>query len=724
MSAQMSTAFLSYAREDSDFALTLAKDLKSAGACVWLDQLDISPGQHWDSAIQEALASCAHALVILSPSSTNSNNVMDEVSYALDEQKTVIPVLHKECTIPFRLRRLQYSDFRRDYQEGLKTLLATLSAHACITDSKMEAPALTEFDSKDSKQITVDGVSHGSRLLSRRAVLLTGAVTVATAVTCWSKRNQINWLLHPIPRPRRVVVLPAANLHLSTADASLLDGILESVTIQLARSQKLEAELFIVPPRSLRRLKVTNASEARGLFGANLLLSGSLRFSPKSLLLILQLLDTSTGNLLRHTEIGSPLTALYSLSGVTVGAAATLLDIGRGHWHFQPTNIETTNPDAYAAYQRGRGLLRGYGLPVTDQAIAELQKAVEFDPHFARAWASLADAYSTKFHLTKEPAALELAERTSGKAMDLSPDLSAASSSRARVELYQGLYDAAINDALTATRQDPDNADAQISLAETYIRSGKLDLANETYQQLSNSRPNDWMVLNDWADFCIEQADYERAEKLLREATLLAPTAALPWRNLGAVYLAREELEQANLALNRSIQLLPTGEAYTNLGTALFWLRKYRPAADAYLKAVNLNPQSPLLWRNLGDAYQMIGMNDKAKASWRKAADLAAGLLDLDPNNLDTLVSLALYRAKLGESVQALALLRRADAHPGRTVEQLFYEAQAYELAGKRDSALQLLRDCMQHGYSSTDIVHAPELASLRKDSRFSALAK
>jgi hypothetical protein len=84
-------AFFSYSREDSHFALRLAGDLKEAGARVWLDQLDIAPGQRWDRAVEDALANCGSMLVILSPASVDSTNVMDEVSFALEEKKTVIP---------------------------------------------------------------------------------------------------------------------------------------------------------------------------------------------------------------------------------------------------------------------------------------------------------------------------------------------------------------------------------------------------------------------------------------------------------------------------------------------------------------------------------------------------------------------------------------------------------------------------------------------------------
>src|SRR6266480_4531380 len=123
-------AFLSYAREDAEFVLRLAKDLRAGGADVWIDQLDIEPGQRWDRAIEDALAKCPELLVILSPAAVESTNVMDEVSLALEDGKTVVPVLHRQCKIPFRLRRLQYVDFSLNYKAGLDRLLETLGVAA------------------------------------------------------------------------------------------------------------------------------------------------------------------------------------------------------------------------------------------------------------------------------------------------------------------------------------------------------------------------------------------------------------------------------------------------------------------------------------------------------------------------------------------------------------------------------------------------------------------
>lgn len=119
--------FFSYSRFDTPFALRLAQDLRESGANIWIDQLDIPAGSHWDSAVEKALETADCVLIILSPTSIVSPNVMDEVSYALESGKRIIPVLFVDCLTPFRLRRLQRVDFTNDYTSGLTQLLQSLN---------------------------------------------------------------------------------------------------------------------------------------------------------------------------------------------------------------------------------------------------------------------------------------------------------------------------------------------------------------------------------------------------------------------------------------------------------------------------------------------------------------------------------------------------------------------------------------------------------------------
>src|SRR5215472_12424472 len=91
-----------------------------------MDKLDIRLGQRWEFEVESALNGCSRMLVIVSPASVVSKNVLAEAAYAIDEGKEVIPVLIMECKIPFRLRPFQYADLSTDYNSGLDELLANL----------------------------------------------------------------------------------------------------------------------------------------------------------------------------------------------------------------------------------------------------------------------------------------------------------------------------------------------------------------------------------------------------------------------------------------------------------------------------------------------------------------------------------------------------------------------------------------------------------------------
>ena len=46
------TTFFSYSRNDAEFALKLASDLKKYDSTVWVDQIDLRGGKLWDNEIE------------------------------------------------------------------------------------------------------------------------------------------------------------------------------------------------------------------------------------------------------------------------------------------------------------------------------------------------------------------------------------------------------------------------------------------------------------------------------------------------------------------------------------------------------------------------------------------------------------------------------------------------------------------------------------------------
>jgi len=170
--------FFSYSHVDTDFTVRLTGDLKAAGAMVWLDK-DIAPGDRWDMTVQDALKNCQHLLVILSPDSVNSPNVLDEVAFGLESKKTVIPILYRECEIPFRLGRVQWIDFRTDYAHGLERLVERLGLEAKASARQETAPPRPAYVPPAPAVRPTPESGHTNRSVFRSAILPVGGVVLA-----------------------------------------------------------------------------------------------------------------------------------------------------------------------------------------------------------------------------------------------------------------------------------------------------------------------------------------------------------------------------------------------------------------------------------------------------------------------------------------------------------------------------------------------------------------
>ena len=144
-------AFISYSRTNKDFAVKLTKGLRSAGYPVWFDQFDIPTGSRWDDEVEKALRECSIFMIILTPASISSENVKDEIGYAIDHGKRIVPVLLESCDVPLRLRRFQYVDFTsKSFDEGFesaKELLGDL-----VDESSVPLPSKDETERKDKQE--------------------------------------------------------------------------------------------------------------------------------------------------------------------------------------------------------------------------------------------------------------------------------------------------------------------------------------------------------------------------------------------------------------------------------------------------------------------------------------------------------------------------------------------------------------------------------------------
>src|SRR5690606_16946746 len=89
--------------------------------------LHIFPGSDWDTVLESALNAADSLIIVITPDSNRSLVVKAEWSYFGESGKKIFPVLLKDAEIPFRLRVLQYTDFRLGSKKAFPQLLDAVS---------------------------------------------------------------------------------------------------------------------------------------------------------------------------------------------------------------------------------------------------------------------------------------------------------------------------------------------------------------------------------------------------------------------------------------------------------------------------------------------------------------------------------------------------------------------------------------------------------------------
>jgi DnaJ-class molecular chaperone len=124
----MNQIFISYKREEQPIARKLANALETNGWSVWWDP-KLRVGEHFDDAIEQALAVANCVIVVWSKKSVKSQYVKDEANYALNRKK-LLPVAIEEVEVPFRFARI-HTEMLSDWNNienhiGFKRLLDSI----------------------------------------------------------------------------------------------------------------------------------------------------------------------------------------------------------------------------------------------------------------------------------------------------------------------------------------------------------------------------------------------------------------------------------------------------------------------------------------------------------------------------------------------------------------------------------------------------------------------
>ncbi len=211
---------------------------------------------------------------------------------------------------------------------------------------------------------------------------------------------------------------------------------------------------------------------------------------------------------------------------------------------------QTSSPEAYDLYLRGRHYWHQLSPPTTKRAIEYFSRATQLDARYALAWSGLADSYSASPINGDAPPLLlaPLAREAAARAVDAAPNLAEAQTSCGFVKFWFDWDWLAAESAFrNAIKLDPNYPMAYRMLGISLSHLGRRAEARRAMDRLLELDP--FLAVNQALSSQVSFAgrDYPAAVQFARQAIVVDPEFWIGWLQLGQAY---EQLDENDLALD------------------------------------------------------------------------------------------------------------------------------------------------------------------------------
>ena len=550
-------------------------------------------------------------------------------------------------------------------------------------------------------------------------------LVVVTIFGAYKLRNRFvsNGATSAVARQMLLGILPPVR-NVDSAQSAFNDGLADTLNSRFGELSAQHA-LAVIPMSEMLEKGVTTADAARQQFGVNLALLLNVQRVEETIRVNYSLVDTRSHQQVGGGTVTAAASDPFALQDRVFESIATDMALQLAPNEKQSARSERTlQPAAYDYYVQGRGYLQDYVVPEkVDSAVALFQRALEKDPSYAAATASLGEAYWRKYQVSHDAAWAKAAMETCERAVTQGPRLAAAHACLGQAYMAQGEYEKSADQYRRTLELEPTSDDAYGGLASAYERLNRVAEAEASFKQAIALRPGYWATYNWLGLFYMRHARYPQAAEMFSQVVTLAPDSFTGYSNLGGVRILQGKYAEAIPLLEKSLSIRPTGDASSNLAVAYFQMRRYADSAVQFEKAVALDPSNYILWGNLGDAYYWSeGQRTKAADAYARAIALGEEKLLLNPHDAQLLSSLAMYHAMRGERKAAMDSLDASLRLQPKAPDLLLNAGIAYQQLGETERALSSLERAVSLGISPELIRDTPNFDALRDNPRYISL--
>ena len=380
---------------------------------------------------------------------------------------------------------------------------------------------------------------------------------------------------------KSIAVLPFDNLSRDPDNAYFAEGVQDEILTRLAKV----ADLKVISRTSTQHFKSVpeNLPQIAKQLGVTNILEGSVQKVKDQVRVNVQLINALTDAHLWAEIYDRKLTDLFSVeSDIAKTIADTLQAKLTGSESTAMSNKPTENPEAYELYLKGRFFWNKRTGQDLKTACDYFQQAIAIDPHYATAYAGLAESY------------ILIPLFDAGSPQDYFPKAKAAA--ERAIELQETSAEAHTALGLLLCFSDVNFAQSE----KEFKRAIEL---NPNYATAHHWFGNALLVALGRFDEAI--SENERAVEL-------DPLSLIINADLGSTFMMARQYDQAIAQLQRTLTLdNKFGYTHWNLGEALY-LKGDKAAAIAEYKKARTLDDDPQIVALLGRAYADTGQKDQA----------------------------------------------------------------------------------------------------------------